>query len=90
MRIVVDINHPAHVHYFKNFIWEMQKKAGSHIFGIFTYLSSNNQLYVYQNEIDAQEKVNELIKNSKLKSDGKLKGDSILEENIYDTNFMVK
>lgn len=27
MRIAVDINHPAHVHYFKNFIWEMQKKG---------------------------------------------------------------
>jgi len=27
MRIVVDINHPAHVHYFKNFIWEMGKKG---------------------------------------------------------------
>lgn len=27
MKIVVDINHPAHVHYFKNFIWEMQKKG---------------------------------------------------------------
>jgi len=27
MRIVVDINHPAHVHYFKNFIWEMKKRG---------------------------------------------------------------
>ena len=27
MKIVIDINHPAHVHYFKNFIWEMQKKG---------------------------------------------------------------
>jgi len=27
MRIVVDINHPAHVHYFKNFIWEMQNRG---------------------------------------------------------------
>ena len=27
MKIVVDINHPAHVHYFKNFIWEMQKRG---------------------------------------------------------------
>lgn len=27
MRIVVDINHPAHVHYFKNFIWEMRKRG---------------------------------------------------------------
>lgn len=25
MRIVVDINHPAHVHFFKNFIWEAKK-----------------------------------------------------------------
>ena len=29
MRVVVDINHPAHVHYFKNFIWEMQKQGHS-------------------------------------------------------------
>ncbi len=27
MKIVVDINHPAHVHFFKNFIWEMQKRG---------------------------------------------------------------
>ena len=27
MRVVVDINHPAHVHYFKNFIWEMREKG---------------------------------------------------------------
>jgi uncharacterized protein len=27
MKIVVDINHPAHVHYFKNFIREMQKRG---------------------------------------------------------------
>ena len=26
MRIIVDIGHPAHVHFFKNFIWEMEKK----------------------------------------------------------------
>lgn len=27
MKIVVDINHPAHVHYFKHFIWKMQEKG---------------------------------------------------------------
>lgn len=27
MRILIDIGHPAHVHYFKNFAWEMQKKG---------------------------------------------------------------
>jgi len=27
MRILVDIGHPAHVHLFKNFIWEMEKKG---------------------------------------------------------------
>ena len=27
MRIVVDINHPAHVHYFKNYIWEMSSQG---------------------------------------------------------------
>ena len=26
-RIVVDIGHPAHVHFFKNFIWEMQRRG---------------------------------------------------------------
>ncbi len=30
MKILIDIGHPAHVHYFKNFIWIMQKK-GHHI-----------------------------------------------------------
>jgi len=27
LRIVVDINHPAHVHYFKNFIWGMERRG---------------------------------------------------------------
>ena len=27
MRLVVDINHPAHVHYFKNFVWEMERRG---------------------------------------------------------------
>jgi len=27
MRILVDIGHPAHVHLFKNFIWEMEKRG---------------------------------------------------------------
>lgn len=27
MRILVDVIHPAHVHFFKNFIWEMEKKG---------------------------------------------------------------
>lgn len=27
MKIVVDINHPAHIHFFKNFIWEMKKRG---------------------------------------------------------------
>jgi predicted glycosyltransferase len=27
MRILVDINHPAHVHLFKHFIWEMQNRG---------------------------------------------------------------
>ena len=27
VRVVVDINHPGHVHYFKNFIWEMMQRG---------------------------------------------------------------
>jgi predicted glycosyltransferase len=27
MKIVVDIGHPAHVHLFKNFVWEMEKRG---------------------------------------------------------------
>ena len=27
MRVIVDIGHPAHVHFFKNFIWEMRKRG---------------------------------------------------------------
>ena len=27
MKILIDMGHPAHVHLFKNFIWEMQKKG---------------------------------------------------------------
>ncbi len=34
MKILIDINHPAHVHYFKNFIWIMSKKG--HTFTITT------------------------------------------------------
>lgn len=26
MKILIDLGHPAHVHFFKNFIWEMKKK----------------------------------------------------------------
>ena len=26
-KILVDIGHPAHVHFFKNFIWEMEKEV---------------------------------------------------------------
>lgn len=26
MKLLIDIGHPAHVHFFKNFIWEMQKR----------------------------------------------------------------
>jgi uncharacterized protein len=29
MKILIDIGHPAHVHYFKNFIWIMQEKGHS-------------------------------------------------------------
>jgi predicted glycosyltransferase len=29
MKIFIDIGHPAHVHYFKNFIWIMEKKGHS-------------------------------------------------------------
>lgn len=29
MRIMVDIGHPAHVHFYKNFIWEMEKRGHS-------------------------------------------------------------
>ena len=32
MRILIDIGHPAHVHLFKNFAWEMQKKGHSVFF----------------------------------------------------------
>jgi len=27
MRILIDMGHPGHVHFFKNFIWEMEKKG---------------------------------------------------------------
>lgn len=27
MKILIDIGHPAHVHYFKNFVWDMQSKG---------------------------------------------------------------
>ena len=30
MKILIDINHPSHVHYFKNLIWKMQKNG--HVF----------------------------------------------------------
>jgi uncharacterized protein len=32
MRILIDIGHPAHVHLFKNFAWEMQKKEHNILF----------------------------------------------------------
>ena len=27
MKILIDILHPAHVHFFKNFVWEMEKRG---------------------------------------------------------------
>jgi len=32
MKILIDINHPAHVHLFKHFVWEMQKKGHEFLF----------------------------------------------------------
>lgn len=32
MKILIDINHPAHVHLFKHFTWEMMKKGHSIVF----------------------------------------------------------
>ncbi|MCD4744908.1 MAG: DUF354 domain-containing protein, partial [Bacteroidales bacterium] len=32
IKVLIDINHPAHVHLFKNFAWEMQKKGHKILF----------------------------------------------------------
>ena len=32
MRILIDIGHPAHVHLFKNFAWQMQEKGHKVLF----------------------------------------------------------
>jgi hypothetical protein len=32
MNILVDIGHPAHMHFFKNFLWDMQKKGHDPVF----------------------------------------------------------
>ena len=32
MNILIDIGHPAHIHLFKNFAWEMQKKGHKILF----------------------------------------------------------
>jgi len=39
MRILIDIGHPAHVHYFKNFIWIMESKGHS-----FTIVARNKEV----------------------------------------------
>ncbi|MFH0861091.1 MAG: DUF354 domain-containing protein [Candidatus Altiarchaeota archaeon] len=52
MKILVDIGHPAHVHYFKNFIWLMQKKGHEFLFtarerpNVFDLLRAYNFEYV--------------------------------------------
>jgi len=43
LRILIDIGHPAHVHLFKNFAWEMQKK-GNEIF--FTCREKEFEVYL--------------------------------------------
>ena len=43
MRILIDIGHPAHVHLFKHFAWQMQKK-GHEIF--FTVRDKEHELYL--------------------------------------------
>ncbi len=41
-KIIIDINHPAHVHYFRNFISEMQKK------GNLVYVTARDKEVTYQ------------------------------------------
>ena len=43
MRILIDIGHPAHVHLFKNFAWQMKKK-GHEIF--FTVRDKEHEVYL--------------------------------------------
>ena len=45
MRILIDIGHPAHVHLFKNFAWEMEKK-GNKIF--FTCRNKEFEIYLLE------------------------------------------
>ena len=45
MRILIDIGHPAHVHLFKHFAWEMQKK-GHTIF--FTCREKEFEIYLLE------------------------------------------
>ena len=37
MKILIDIGHPAHVHYFKHFIWTMREKGHT------IYITSRNK-----------------------------------------------
>ena len=68
---------------------ESIQKDGSHTFGVFKYLCGYDLLYVYNNEHDVLNKVNELIKNPDLKADGKKKRDRILKDNIDVTDYLV-
>ena len=41
MKILIDIGHPAHVHYFKNFIWLMEKRGHEFL------ITARNRRYVF-------------------------------------------
>jgi uncharacterized protein len=47
MRILIDMGHPAHVHFFKNFIWEMEKRGHSVIITVRDKEVVTNLLEIY-------------------------------------------
>lgn len=65
MKIYIDINHPAHVHYFKNFIKIMESKGHK-------FIVTNRNSKIINELLDAY-KIEHIIRNKRLKTRNSLK-----------------
>ncbi len=88
MQILVDIGHPAHVHFFKNFIWEMQKRDHKVVINTVDKEVSLDLLNKYNFKYEVYGKsANGLLGYAKLLSKGDLK--TYKTQQKYDIDIIV-
>ncbi|WP_319507387.1 DUF354 domain-containing protein [uncultured Methanolobus sp.] len=76
MKILITMGHPAHVHFYKNFIWEMHKKGHE-----IKIAASNKDILL--NLLDAYGFSYSLISAQKNKGFGRIKDQILHEINLY-------